>query len=216
MSKRLHPEAVLFDMDGVIVDSMPYHFLAWYEALRAFDAAVTSFDVYEHEGEPWQTTLPKFLDKNHKTYDERLVKKIFAYRQKIFKRIFKRYIFHGADHVLTTLHKRGMKLALVSGTPHRDIRKILPKHLYKLFDVVVGGDQVKHGKPHPEPYRTAAKHLGVKPQNCVVVENAPLGIRSAKAAKMTCIAITTSLPKPYLKKADIVVERISDLEGLLL
>jgi len=203
-------------MDGVIVDSMPYHFLAWYEALRAFDAAVTSFDVYEHEGEPWQTTLPKFLDKNHKTYDERLVRKIFAYRQKIFKRIFKRYIFHGAEQVLLDLHKRGMKLALVSGTPCCDIKKILPKHLYRLFDAVVGGDAVKRGKPHPEPYLTAAKLLGLSPQQCVVVENAPLGIRSAKAAKMFCIAITTSLPKPYLKKADLIVERITDLEGIIL
>ena len=216
MPKRLHPDAVLFDMDGVIVDSMPYHFLAWYEALRKFDAAVTSFDVYEHEGEPWETTLPKFLDKNHKTYDDRLVCKIFAYRQKIFKRIFKRYIFHGAEQIVTTLHARGMKLALVSGTPCRDIKKILPKHLYKLFDVIVGGDAVKHGKPHPEPYLTGARLLGVNPKKCVVVENAPLGIRSAKSAKMTCIAITTSLPKPYLKKADIVIERIVDLEGILI
>lgn len=216
MSKRLHPEAVLFDMDGVIVDSMPYHFLAWYEALREFDCSVTSFDVYAHEGEPWQTTLPKFLDKNHKTYDEKFVRKIFDTRQKIFKRVFKRYIFHGADHVLTTLHARGMKLALVSGTPARDIKKILPKYLYRLFDVIVGGDQVKRGKPHPEPYRTGAKLLGVDPKQCVVVENAPLGIRSAKSAKMKCIAITTSLPKPYLKKADLIIERITDLEGVLI
>lgn len=216
MSKRLHPEAVLFDMDGVIVDSMPYHFLAWYEALREFDCSVTSFDVYAHEGEPWKTTLPKFLDKNHKTYDNKLVRKIFDYRQKIFKRIFKRYIFHGAEQVLTTLHSRGMRLALVSGTPTRDIKRILPKHLYKLFEVIVGGDEVKHGKPHPEPYLTAAKKLGVKPKNCVVVENAPLGIRSGKAAKMTCIAIATSLPKQYLKKADIVIERIMGLEGVLI
>jgi beta-phosphoglucomutase len=66
------------------------------------------------------------------------------------------------------------------------------------------------GKPHPEPYLKAAKALGVKPSECAVIENAPYGVASAKKAGMFCIAITSSLPKEYLKRADVVVDSLAE------
>ena len=106
-------------------------------------------------------------------------------------------------------------MGLVTGTPMVELDKILPCDIRRLFDAVISGDSVKQGKPHPEPYLKAAAVLGLRPRQCLVVENAPLGIESAKKAGMSCVAVTTSLPKEYLKKADIIVNRLEDITGII-
>ncbi|GBR77535.1 beta-phosphoglucomutase [Candidatus Termititenax dinenymphae] len=194
-------KAVLFDMDGVIVDSMPYHFFAWYEAFKKYGITVSTQDIYEHEGEKWDTTLKYYLTSNNLPSDLPFMQKIFNYRQKLFHKIFKRHLMPGIPDLLHTLKNSGCLLGLVSGTPSGDVKRLISGQLYPLFDCIVGGDNVAHSKPHPEPYLTAAQKLGLKAKDCLVVENAPLGIASAKAAKMRCLAVTTSLPESYLKKA---------------
>jgi beta-phosphoglucomutase len=211
MKIKFKPRAVIFDMDGVIVDSMPYHFLAWYEALRPWGVRVSCFDVYSKEGERWDRTLEDLLKKSKIRPTRVILGKIFRLRQKIFKKYFKRFIFKGAEEFLGCLKDKGYLLGLVTGTPDNEIKRILPKRIYALFDAVVSGNQVKKGKPHPEPYLRAASKLGLIPGACVVVENAPLGIESAKRAGMFCIAVTTSLPKDYLKGADLVVEELAQI-----
>ena len=80
---------------------------------------------------------------------------------------------------------------------------------------IVAGDSVKHGKPCPDPYLKAAKLLKLFPDDCIVVENAPYGIESAKRAGMYCIAVTTSLPKEYLRKADVAVNSLKEVYALI-
>lgn len=208
------PKAVIFDMDGVLVDSMPYHFIAWYEALRPYGVRVSCFDVYAKEGERWERTLVDLLTSRKLRPTDRLLAEIFKKRQEIFKRYFQRFIFQGAAEVLTCIHKKGLKLGLVTGTPIEEIKRILPARIRKLFTAIISGDQVKKGKPHPEPYLMAAGRLGVTPKDCLVVENAPFGIISAQKAGMFCIAVTTSLPKEYLK-ADLVVESLFDVKQIV-
>jgi beta-phosphoglucomutase len=209
------PKAIIFDMDGVIVDSMPYHFIAWYEALRPWGIRVSCFDIYSREGERWEKTLKDLFEEAGINPTANTLKKIFSNRQKIFRANFKRYIFKGVEEFLLCLKKKGYSLGLVTGTPDVEIKKILPRKIKSLFDAIVAGNDVKNGKPHPEPYLKAAKNLAAKPWECVVVENAPLGIRSAKTAGMFCIAITTSLPKEYLKEADLAVNELSDITGVI-
>jgi beta-phosphoglucomutase len=202
-------------MDGVIIDSMPYHFLAWYEALREYGVRVSCFDVYSKEGENWEKTLKDLLTRADIRPKPGLLKEIFSRRQKIFKGYFKRFIFKGADDFLVCLKNQGYVLGLVTGSPLQEVSKILPKKILSLFDSLVAGNQVKRGKPHPEPYIKCAKSIGLKSSQCVVIENAPFGIESAKKAGMFCIALTTSLPKAYLKKADIVADSLSDIAGII-
>jgi beta-phosphoglucomutase len=215
--KRLtiKPKAVIFDMDGVIVDSMPYHFLAWYEALRPWGMRVSCFDIYLKEGERWDKTLISLLRLANINPTKGILKKIFLTRQKIFKKYFKRFIFKGAKEFLLCLKRKGYRLGLVTGTPGKEIEKILPKGIKNLFDIIIAGNEVKNGKPHPESYLKAAFGLNLKPYECVVVENAPLGIKSAKSAGMVCIALTTSLPPEYLKGADIVVDTLEEITGII-
>lgn len=202
-------------MDGVIVDSMPYHFLAWYEALRPLGVRVSCFDVYSKEGETWEKTLREFLKREHVTATREVLNGIFKRRKKIFNKNFKRFIFKNAGEVLACLKRKGYILGLVTGSPLHDAKKILPKKIYKLFDCIVAGDHVKRGKPHPEPYLKAAKNMKIKPSECVVVENAPFGVESAKKAGMFCVAVTTGLTAEYLKKADVIVDRLIDITGLV-
>ncbi|MGE5437612.1 MAG: HAD family hydrolase, partial [Syntrophothermus sp.] len=81
------------------------------------------------------------------------------------------------------------------------------------FDVIVSGEDVHKAKPNPDPYLTAQKELGMAINECVVIENAPLGIESAKAAGMICIAIESTLGKEYLQKADFLINTISEVSG---
>jgi beta-phosphoglucomutase len=211
--QRLGPKAVIFDMDGVIVDSMPYHFIAWYEALRPWDARISCFDVYLEEGEKWQYTLRDILKRSGIRPTPRMLQKIFTDRERIFKKYFKRYIFTGAEDLLVYLKRREYQLALVTSTPTVEMQRILPARIRNYFDHIVAGDNVRRGKPFPDPYLKAAHMLGRKPAECLVIENAPLGIRSAKRAGMKCIAITTSLPALYLQEADIVVNDLRKIAG---
>jgi beta-phosphoglucomutase len=82
----------------------------------------------------------------------------------------------------------------------------LPKEVFDLFDTVVAGDCINKGKPDPEPYLVAANNLKVNLKDCLVIENAPYGIKAAKSAGMTCYAIATSLSKEYLCRADKIFE----------
>lgn len=212
---KFKPKAVIFDMDGVIIDSMPYHFLAWYEALRPFGVRVSCFDVYSKEGEKWDKTLKDLLRKSSVKFNAAILRRIFENRQKLFKKYFKRFIFKGADSFISCLKKNGYMLGLVTGSPIEEVRKILPEKTMHLFDAIVAGNQVKRGKPHPEPYIKCAKKLSLEPVDCVVIENAPFGIESAKKAGMYCIALTTSLPREYLKKADIIADKLEEISGII-
>ncbi|MCX5708462.1 MAG: HAD family phosphatase [Candidatus Omnitrophica bacterium] len=203
--------AIIFDMDGVIVDSMPYHYLAWYEALMPYGIRVSCFDVYSKEGERWEKTLRELFLRSGIKVSDKLFKKIFLSRKKIFRKYFKRFIFPGAQEFLVCLKNKGYLLGLVTGTPEAEIKKILPSSIKVLFDCIIAGDKVKKGKPDPEPYLRAAKALKTKAGLCAVVENAPLGIESAKRAGMFCIALTTSLPRQYLSRADALADRLDEI-----
>jgi len=212
---KIRPRAIIFDMDGVIVDSMPYHFIAWYEALRPWGIRVSCFEVYAQEGERWETTLRGLLKRERIKPTQKVLNAIFSLRQKIFKRYFKRCIFPGAYELLVDLRKQGFMLGLVTGSPLHEVQRILPVNLRRLFTAVVAGNQIKKGKPHPEPYLNAARLLGLGPGSCLVIENAPFGIISAKKAGMSCIAVSTSLPKEYLADADIVVSQLSQISSYI-
>ena len=214
-ANKTKPKVVLFDMDGLLVDSMPYHFIAWYEALRPYGVRVSCFDIYSREGERWEKSLKEILRKAKVNPSAQLMRKIFLRRERIFKKNFKRFLFPGVEDTLKFLRLKGFHLGLVTGTPMAGIKEILAKHILSYFDCIVSGDEVRHGKPHPEPYLKGALLSGCEPSQCVVVENAPLGIESGKAACMYVIAIETSLPANYLQEADIVFNDISKIKAFL-
>ncbi len=204
-------KAVLFDMDGVIVDSMPYHFISWFEALKKYKVTVSPFDIYEKEGEKSDSCVRRFFERDGIKFDDKKVQAVLNLRNKIFKKYFKVFLFDDIEIVLKKLKEENFKTAIVTGSSKQKVMSMLPKKIIKMFDVIISADMVKRGKPHPDSYLTAAKELNLKPNQCLVIENAPNGIKAAKAAKMFCVAVTTSLPKQYLSQADIVVKKITKI-----
>ncbi|MBC8472844.1 MAG: HAD family phosphatase [Planctomycetes bacterium] len=103
------------------------------------------------------------------------------------------------------------KLGLVSGADLKRLTKTVPDDFFRRFKAVISGDKVNNPKPHPEPYIAAAKELFVPPLECLVVENAPLGIESAKRAGMRCIAVCSTLKRNLISDADFIVDDINAL-----
>ncbi len=204
--------AVVFDMDGVITDTMSYHMRAWREVLLRHGLAVMKNDIYKREGQKGLDSLKEIFKDYEKPFDLALGRKILLEKEELFKKIVKKRFIAGSRSFLKELKRRGFKLALVTGTARHEVHKTLPDEIYGLFDAVVCGCDVQNGKPHPEPYRTALKKLKLKPSQAVVIENAPFGIQSSKAAGMRCLGLETSLPGDFLTQADVVFSSYKHLK----
>lgn len=203
----------IFDMDGVITDTMPYHFRAW-KAVFASEGVVASHeDVYKREGQKGIDSVRELFIEKEKLYTDVIGKRLLQAKEKLFKQIFKRKFIAGSRMFIKKFHTQGFKLGLVTGTSRHEAIKLIPKDLWDCFDVTICGTDVQNGKPHPEPYLKALAKLKVNPKEAVVFENAPFGIRSAKAAGLFCIALETSLPASYLKGADAVFSSFKAIES---
>ena len=210
---RFYISTLIFDMDGVITDTMPYHFRAW-EAVFASEGITAGHeDIYKREGQKGIDSVRELFKEKRKPYSDIVGQKILGDKERLFKSIFKRKFITGSRSFIKKYHAQGFKLALVTGTSRHEAQKLLPKDLWDCFDVTVCGSDVQNGKPHPEPYLKAIKKLKIRPKDAVVFENAPFGIRSAKAAGLCCLALETSLPSSYLKNAEAVFTSFKEIES---
>ena len=211
MSSKKRCRAVFFDMDGVAVDSMPYHFISWFEVLRQYGVRISHLLIFEMEGAKRDEVIKLAFKQSGISLQSEIMNKIIHEKEELFKKYFKRFIFTGFPEFVKSLKNQGALVGLVTGSASQEAQRILPKELYNLFDTVIAGDMVKKAKPNPEPYLAAAKNLNVLPKDCMVVENAPYGIKAAKAAKMFCCAIATSLSKESLVEADEIFNNHQEL-----
>jgi len=208
-------KAVIFDMDGVITNTMPYHFDAWFKVLNDAGIKINCYDVYEREGQPGVNTIKELSRERKMKISDKEARAILLKKEKLFKRIVKTRFIKGSRPFLRKLKKRKIIMGLVTGTSRHEMKRILPKYLRQMFNVTVTGDEVRKGKPHPEPFLKALSILGLKSKDVAVIENAPFGIESAKRAGLFCIALETSLPKKYLRRADIILKSFKDLEKMV-
>jgi beta-phosphoglucomutase len=203
---------LIFDMDGVITDTMPYHFRAWRSIFASEGIAASHEDVYKREGQKGIDSLRELFKEKDRFYTDAMGRRLLQEKEELFKKIFKRKFIPGSRTFIKKFHGQGFKLALVTGTSRHEAQKLLPKDLWDCFDVTVCGSDVQNGKPHPEPYLKALKKLNVRPNEAIVFENAPFGIRSAKSAGLLCLALETSLPSAYLINADAVFTSFKEIE----
>ncbi|MCK5082463.1 MAG: HAD family phosphatase, partial [Candidatus Omnitrophica bacterium] len=210
---RFNVKSVIFDMDGVITNTMPDHFRSWKAIFKEEGIHVTYEDIYKREGQPGLSSVTEIFREHNKAFSKKEAAKVLKKKEVLFKRIVKTRFITGARTFLKHLHKKDIRLALVTGTSRHELRQILPVSLRDLFSVIVTGNEVKHGKPHPEPYLKSLQELKIESSQAVVIENAPFGIRSAKQAGLKCLALETSLPKQYLREADMIFPSIKELEN---
>ncbi|HPB67849.1 MAG TPA: HAD family phosphatase [Candidatus Omnitrophota bacterium] len=210
-------QAVLFDMDGVITNTMPDHYRAWHQVLLQEEGiAVPREEIYRREGQKGSVSVRELLSLYHGKYTPAKSRRLLLAKEALFKKIVKQRFIVGARTFLRDMQRRGMLLALVTGTSRHEMHRILPDKVLRHFTVTVTGNDVRRGKPDPEPYLKALKLLHVNASRALVIENAPFGVQAAKAAGVTCFAIATSLPPCYLKRADRIFVSFKDMREKVL
>jgi len=209
--------ALLFDLDGVILDSMPWHVRAWQEAFSTLGLEIPEEEIYLHEGAIELETARNLFKNQGIEPTPEFFRKAFALQKKIFKEKYQARVkpFPEVPDLLSDLRKEGRRLALVTSSHQEILEEVFPKSLASLFHYIVTGDQVSRRKPHPDPYLMGLSGLGASVEEALAVENAPAGVRSAKSAGLLCIAITTTLAPHHLKEADLVVEDHRNLKRVL-
>ncbi len=206
---------ICFDYDGVIVDSMSFHARAWQKIFAGYGIHIKEEDIYLQEGRPTRDVVRYLFEKHARPIDEKTATEIAREKEKRYISSHKATLFPEAVQLIHSLRQAPVALALVTGSPLRSVTAVLPDELLQAFDAVVTADDVEHGKPAPDPYLAAAERLRLAPEHGLVIENAPLGIRAARAAGMRVAAITTTLPEAALSEADWVVHDFQELRELL-
>ncbi len=201
--------ALLLDMDGVVLDSMRYHVAAWMKALSEHGFKVRQEILYLYEGAIEPDIAVKLFSSEGCLMTRRGFRQILKRQKEIFVSEYRAQVrpFPEVPDILSMIRKQGRPLALVTSSHGDILEAVLPRDIFLLFDRVITGDQVERRKPHPDPYLKALDALGGHGAMAVAVENAPSGIRSAKAAGLKTIAITTTLPSEHLKDADRIISR---------
>lgn len=214
-------QAIIFDLDGTLTNTMPFHARAWQLAFqKRHGVRVESLEAYLHEGEKAEE-FGKYLYKKYLNRDgkpEELAEITEFYKRELAA-IFVLRFFPGALELVSLLVKKGYRLGLVSGS--KSVHTLFGEHIGHLeaFAAVVSGDDTSIGKPAPDPYLRASELLQIAPSECLAIENAPFGIRSAVAAGMQCWAVLNDSPVPgeelLAAGATKLLEQIADLAGQL-
>ncbi len=207
--------AVIFDMDGVIIDSEPRHERAFLDVFEQMGYAQTHGIHFEqYLGRSDRAVWIDFIAQ-HKpkwTLDE-----LTAWKQNHLIGILRREqpIFDGLPELVAKVAAR-YRLAVASGSVHPVIDEVLAmKELRRFFPIVVSAQDVAHGKPAPDIFLRTAELLGVEPGTCCVIEDSAAGVTAARVAGMTAIAITNTLPAEKLTHAHHIVRTYEDVERLL-
>ncbi len=205
--------AICFDLDGVLIDTMPLHAKAWQQALKPLGLRVSRRAIYEREGESGAVTARTLLSRHEKNPSPQAVAALLKDKEQRFRRLARRIrVNPQLVRRLGQLSRRRVRLALVTGTSSGEVRRVVPRGVREAFDAIVTGDRVRRSKPHPEPYRRAFHQLRVAGRQVIVVENAPYGIRAARRARAgLIIALTSSLPKRCLRGAHLIVTSVRQL-----
>ncbi len=191
-------------MDGVIADSMDYHAGSWQKVFEEYGVEISREEIFRREGmSGLQSIIDVIRSKGVPVPDEKMQKELLEKKLRIFEKN-KIGIFPHVKEMLQFLKSRNIRLGLVTGSLKRSVSFILPPDILRFFDAVVTFDDISNGKPHPEPYLRALEMADCAPGDALVIENAPLGIVSAKKAGIDCFALRTTLAEEHLTGADRV------------
>ena len=196
-------KAVFFDQDGVLYNSMPYHAESWAWAMTKHGLPYTAMECYRNEG---RTSTGVIQEHHRQMYGTdatpELIEAIYKDKTEHFTEMTGGFpgIIPDVDKVLQYLRSQGVQCWVVTGSGQRDLINALNKTFDNVFSGIISSFDVKKGKPDPEPYLKAWERSGFKKEECLVVENAPLGVRAAKAAGLfTCAVNTGILPDSDLE-----------------
>ena len=210
------PAAAIFDMDGVLVDSNPFHLKKW-EALLdehgiPFDRDDLPRVILGHRND---TAFRHFFGPD---LGEEEMEKLGEELEERFRKVFRPHArpLPGLETLIVNCHQAGIPMAVASSATVKNVEFIVEALGFRpYFRHVVTGDEVRHPKPDPEIYLKTAEKLGIEPPGCVAFEDSFVGIESAKRAGMACVAIASTFPIDELREqtqADLAVESFEKLD----
>ncbi|MFL5320260.1 MAG: HAD family hydrolase [Myxococcaceae bacterium] len=193
-------EAAVFDLDGTLVDNIRFHVQAWMELGERLGIPVTR-ERFEREfsGRKNDEIFPALLGRPVPPDElERLADEKESRYRELFRPHLK--LLAGAEALIAALTAKGVKLAIASAAPRANRDFVLDGlELRGRFQAIIGSEDAKRGKPSPDLFLAAAAKLGVAPEKCIAFEDAELGVQAARAAGMTCAAVTTTATEEQLR-----------------
>lgn len=210
--ERFAPQAVLFDMDGVLYNSMPNHAVAWQQSMARFGIHMTAADSYATEGARGVDTIVKFVKEQQGrdiSLDE--AQRMYDVKADIFHHMPTAPVFPGVIDIMRKIKASGMGICIVTGSGQRPLLKRLTDDFGEFIDDrhIVSAYDVERGKPAPDPYLMGMRKTGcTEPWQAIVVENAPLGVAAGSAARCFTVGINSGpLPDEALSGngADVVL-----------
>ena len=183
---------IIFDLDGVLVDSMPAHYKAWEIAFREVaNIKVDERTIYLLEGMRG-SDLVKTIFEQKGFNNHLLVEKINSKKNEIFKTIASVDSYDDTKEIVASLE---CSKAVVSGSAKEDVEAIIDKSFGKtLFEIIITADDIEKGKPDPSSFIIALRRMNLKPSQTIIVENAPLGVQAANNAGIKCIVVLNNSP----------------------
>ena len=214
------PKAVLFDMDGVLINSMPNHAIAWQRSMASFGINMSKEDAYATEGARGVDTIKKMVKAQQgRDIDEEESQRMYDEKTRQFGMLPKPKIMDYALQLQEKIYQAGLQICIVTGSGQRPlINRLLEEFPRVTRERLVTAYDVKKGEPLPDPYLAGMKKCGVMPWETIVVENAPLGVMSGVASNAFTIAVNTGpLPDSVLwdAGADIVLANLKEVSEFL-
>lgn len=203
---------VIFDMDGVLVDSAPAHFQSWQRLAAEEGGSVTSEQCAATFGRQNRDIIPALFGAMSRARVSTLADR----KEAIYRDLIRHAppIVDGAAELVRDLHHAGVRLAVGSSGPLPNIELVLDAlGVTECVSTIVTGDDVTHGKPDPEVFCLAAQGLGLAPERCVVIEDAPAGTQAAHAAGTRVVAVLIHHPAEAFEHADRTVTRLAELSA---
>jgi len=205
--------AIIFDMDGVIVDSEPAHIEAEKQIMMRHGVKVTTEDLRSYTGTTAEFEFTDLISKHHlRTTPEKLIREKDVILFELLEK--ETQPTKGVITLIRDLKQHGFKLGIASSGRGKLVFYFLKKlKIEHLFDTVVCAEDITHSKPHPEIFLKAAEGLREEPENCIVIEDSKLGVEAAKRAGMKCIGFRNpNSGNQDLSKADLIVDDFTKLE----
>jgi len=199
-------KGVLLDLDGTLIDSMPLHYRCWSETLERFGVSIDIDHFYASEG----TKITDLMERYTGIQEPGTIAELVREKDALFLERFSFRLYEGVKEFLSECTSLGVALGLVTASSAARFHASAPRSFTEYFSVIITGDSLARGKPHPDPYLAGIRGLDLARGHVLAVENAPLGITAAKAAGLQCVALAQTVGRPFLREADCTYETFRD------
>ena len=207
--------AFIFDMDGTIVDNMAFHTRSWVTFFERRGHAIDPDEFFRATAGRQGREIIRTYVGEHLTDEE--TRSLNEEKESVYRELYQPHLrtVDGFDGLVEEARKHGVALAVATSAPTANIEFTLDGlDLRRHFDVIVGAADVARGKPEPDGFLLAARRCGADPADCIVFEDAPLGVEAARRAGMRCVVLTTTLPAEAFAQFDNVIHIATDFSEL--